>query len=27
VVTALSVGKRDSDVYSEMIKRYEKGNS
>ncbi len=23
VVTALSVGKRDSDVYSEMIKRYE----
>lgn len=27
VVTALSVGKRDGDVYSEMIKRYEKGNS
>jgi mRNA interferase RelE/StbE len=24
VVTALSVGKRDGDVYSEMIKRYEK---
>ncbi len=27
VVTALSVGKRNGDVYSEMIKRYEKGNS
>ena len=27
VVTALSVGKRDSDVYTKMIKRYEKGNS
>ena len=27
VVTALSVGKRDGDVYSEMIKRYGKGNS
>ncbi len=27
VVTALSVGKRDSDVYAEMIKRYKKGNS
>ena len=27
VVTALSAGKRDGDVYSEMIKRYEKGNS
>jgi mRNA interferase RelE/StbE len=27
VVTALSVGKRDGDVYSQMIKRYEKGNS
>jgi len=27
VVTALSVGKRDSDVYIEMINRYEKGNS
>jgi len=26
VVTALSVGKRDSDVYAEMIKRYGKGN-
>ena len=24
IVTALSVGKRDGDVYSEMIKRYEK---
>jgi len=27
VVNALSVGKRDSDVYTEMIKRYGKGNS
>ena len=27
VVTALSVGKRDGDVYSEMIKRYGRGNS
>ncbi len=27
VVTALSVGKRDGDVYKEMINRYEKGNS
>jgi mRNA interferase RelE/StbE len=27
VVTALSVGKRDGDVYSEMIKRYEIENS
>ncbi len=27
VVTALSVGKRDGDVYSGMIKRYEKENS
>ena len=26
VVTALSVGKRDADVYSEMIKRYEQEN-
>jgi mRNA interferase RelE/StbE len=25
VVTALSVGKRDTDVYSKMIKRYGKG--
>jgi len=27
VVTALSVGKRDGDVYKEMIERYAKGNS
>ena len=27
VVTALSIGKRDGDVYTEMIKRYEKGSS
>ena len=26
VVTALSVGKRDGDVYTEMIKRYKIGN-
>lgn len=27
IVTALSVGKRDGDVYREMIKRYESKNS
>ena len=27
VVTALSVGKRDGDVYKEMINRYEQRNS
>jgi len=27
IVTALSVGKRDSDVYKEMIARYEDENS
>ncbi len=27
IVTALSVGKRASDVYTEMIKRYEEVNS
>jgi mRNA interferase RelE/StbE len=27
IVTALSVGKRDGDVYAEMIKRYEEKNS
>ena len=27
IVTALSVGKRDGDVYKEMIKRYEEKNS
>ncbi|MCP4875132.1 MAG: type II toxin-antitoxin system RelE/ParE family toxin [Gammaproteobacteria bacterium] len=26
IVTALSVGKRDGDVYTEMIKRYEEEN-
>ncbi len=27
IVTALSVGRRDSDVYTEMIKRYEEEKS
>lgn len=27
IVTALSVGKRDGEVYTEMIKRYEQENS
>jgi len=27
IITALSVGKRDTDVYKEMIKRYEGKNS
>ena len=27
IVTAVSVGKRDGDVYTEMIKRYENRNA